>query len=397
VTGDGDTIMAMTTAESPMHRFGTRGHGTQVRAATSAAQREQSARRERQARALLDAMTLDQKVGQLVLPIIFPRSAAELVVTPELRALIRDGHLGGYFLTAAGGTPGQIRDFAAELQDAARLPLLLATDFEGGDWNFLRSAAGPRPSAAEIGASGDPERARQQGREDAALLAGMGLNLNLAPVVDVLTNPDNPVLQNRCFGDDPALVARMAAAYLDGLCEGGVAGCLKHYPGLGAATLDPHQALPTVEWTRAELDTYGLAPFRALIAVGRAPMIMTTHVLMPALDPERPVSVSPTAIHGLLRKELGYDGVVISDSLAMGAITAKYPVAVAAVDALRAGTDLLLGAPTIQDAWRTIRLLKAGLASGYLDTGRLDAAVLRVLRFKLCWRIIPEDALSASA
>jgi beta-N-acetylhexosaminidase len=159
-------------------------------------------------------------------------------MTEELRALLAEGGIGGYFITSAGADASQVRAFIGELKAAARLPLLLATDFEGGEWNFIRSAVGARPTPSAIGASGDSALAFEKGREDARLLASVGINTTFAPTIDLLLNPESPILQARTFGVDPALVTRMADAYLDGLATHGIAGCLKHFPGLGRASRD---------------------------------------------------------------------------------------------------------------------------------------------------------------
>jgi beta-N-acetylhexosaminidase len=346
-------------------------------------------RLENYARQLLAQMSVAEKIGQLIFPIIFPANADEVRLSPEIRALVAGQHIGGYFICAAGASAEQVRAFTRELQATARIPLILATDFEGGDWNFLRSAVGPRPSPAAIAANGDAKVAFYKGVVDAELLVSLGLNVNFAPSVDVLTNPENTVLANRTFGDSPEIVARLAAAYVDGLAASGIAGCLKHFPGLGATTVDPHIGLPHIARTRDELTSVELAPYRSLLRLGLAPMIMTTHILMPTLDPHLPASLSPVVIDDLLRRVLGYDGVVISDSLAMGGVSGRYSVAEASVLAFQAGTDLLLGAPDAEQTRASITALHEALAGGRMTQQQVDAAVLRVLRFKLRWSIIP--------
>ena len=349
----------------------------------------QAVRLERRARHVLGQMSVAEKIGQLVVPVIFPANAGEVRLGEEIRALVAEQHIGGYFICAAGASAVRVRAFTDELQATARIPLILASDFEGGDWNFLRSAVGPRPWPADIAAMDDPKVAFYKGAIDAELLASLGVNVNFAPSVDVLTNPDNPILQRRTFGASPDQVTRLAAAYVDGLAAGGVAGCLKHFPGLGAATVDPHTGLPLIMRTREEITGVELWPYRSLLHSGHAPMIMTTHMLMPALDPHLPTSLSPIVIDDLLRRVLEYDGVVISDSLAMGGVTGSYSVAEAAVLALEAGTDLLLGASSFDEARESVASLKEALADERVTAARVDEAVLRVLRFKLRWRIIP--------
>lgn len=355
------------------------------RRATRTTHRHRTTRHEQAAHALLARLSVAEKLGQLIVPVIFPAGPDDLALTPELRALIAEDHIGGYFLCAAGADATRLRAFTAALQTQARVPLLLATDFEGGAWNFIQSAVGPRPAPDTIQTARD---AYIKGTTDAALLTTVGVHVNFAPTVDLLTNPDTPILRQRTFGSDSATVAGLAAAYLDGLAAGGVAGCLKHFPGLGAATRDPHIELPTVTRDVAAIRAVELAPYRTLLASGHAPMVMTTHMDIPALDAELPTSLSPTIIHGLLRKELAYDGVVISDSLAMGAITTRYSVAEASALALRAGTDLLLGAPDFASARATRERLHEALAGGEIFIEQVDLAVLRILRFKARWGLL---------
>ncbi len=348
-------------------------------------------------RSLLARMTPVEKVGQLLMPIIFPASPADLTLSADLIALLDDYPLGGYFITAGGGDAHRVRAFSAALQAHARIPLILASDFEGGAWNYLASAAGPRPAAATVGASGEPTHAHAKGITDAARLRDLGLNVNFAPVVDVLTNPANPIVADRAFGADPALVTRMAAAYLDGLTSVGIGGCLKHFPGLGAVSTDPHYTLPTLQRTPDELRAVELLPFRELIQSGHAHSIMTTHIYIPALDPDLPTSVSPIAIAGLLRRELGYGGLVISDSIAMGALTARYTIPEASLLAFEAGTDLILGAPDLATTRATHAHFLEALAAGRIPHQRLDASVRRILRFKARWAILRNDESERAA
>ncbi|MGZ3681716.1 MAG: glycoside hydrolase family 3 protein [Ktedonobacterales bacterium] len=379
-------IHVVSPAGTAVHTQATAARGLVSRLARRFGRR--AMRLEKHAQRLLAEMSVAEKIGQLVIPIIFPANADEVRLSQEIRALVAEQHIGGYFICAAGASADRVRAFTQELQAAARIPLILATDFEGGDWNFVRSAVGPRPWPAAIAATGDAKVAYYKGVVDAELLQALGVNVNFAPSVDVLTNPESPVLANRTFGASPEVVTQLAAAYVDGLAASGVAGCLKHFPGLGAAAVDPHVGLPHVMRTREEITSVDLAPYRSLLRSGHAPMIMTTHMLMPTLDPHLPTSLSPVAIDDLLRRVLGYDGVVISDSLAMGGVEG-YSVAEATVLAFEAGTDLLLGAPDFEQTRASIAALHAALADGRVTQRQVDAAVLRVMRFKLRWRIIP--------
>lgn len=344
-----------------------------------------------EAQEVLDHMTLDEKLGQLIIPMPFNDTSMD-AGNGDMRTLITQYHVGGIFIPTFSMSAGTLHDYIAQMQAASKIPLIISSDFEGGGWNTLSSEVGSRPSPWAVGQSGDTKQAYNKGVGDAKLLRQMGLNINFAPVVDVLTNPTNPILQGRTFGTTSDLVTSMSAAYIDGLKDGaGIPGTLKHFPGLGASTVDPHKALPTVDRTLAQMEAVDLVPYKSLIASGRVSMIMTTHMLIPALDPNLPTSISPAVINGLLRHDMGYDGVVVSDALFMGGLSYKYSIPLAGLMAFEAGTDLLLGATGAGDTLATINLIKEALNKGQITQQYLDTSVLRILKFKVQWKIIPPN------
>lgn len=337
------------------------------------------------ANTLLSGMTLDEKLGQLIIPM-----APDTSYNTDMQTMISQYHIGGFFVTSNGLNRDQLRSFVQQMQAGSRIPMMMTTDFEGdGGWNVLQTTLGALPSESKLVATGDPHNAYVKGTQDAALLKSVGINVNFAPVVDVLTNPDNTVLQRRTFGSDPQVVVAYSTAYIDGLTAGGVAGCLKHFPGLGSVALDPHLTLPMLDTTLADMKLRELSPYYALLKTNHAPMVMVTHMLIPALDPNVPTSVSPLVINGLLRHDMGYDGLVISDALFMGALKPR-SVPQAGLDAFEAGTDLLLGAYSAGDVEETVRLLKEALATGTITQKQIDTSVLRILKFKYQWKIIPD-------
>lgn len=277
------------------------------------------------------------------------------------------------------------------MQKATSVPLFISTDFEGGVVNELRQITGERASEQSIGATGNPTMAYNAGRSAATDLTGLGLNVNFMPIVDVLTNPNNPGLPMRTFGSDPTLVTNMGRAYLKGLTDGGVIGCLKHFPGLGSANLDPHLALPTMNRSLATLNAVDLVPYRTMINEGIVPMVMVTHILNPQLDPNLPTSLSPNVVTGLLRKQLNFQGVIISDTLWMGGISNTYSLAQAAVLAVKAGTDLLLGPRGLADTQHMIYGLQQAVTSGQISQAQIDASVTRILTMKLHYKVLPHD------
>src|SRR5579885_3681630 len=214
-----------------------------------------------------------------------------------------------------------------------------------------------------------------------------GMNADLAPVVDVQT-VDPPILETRMFGNTPQVVVTYAGAFLNGLQENSVAGCLKHFPGLGAVTSDPHLGLPVVNRSLAQLENIDLAPYRTMIAKDNPAMIMSTDVLMPAIDPNLPAELSPKAINGLLRNQLGYNGVVITDGLYMEGISQRWTLAQAAVLSIVAGDDLVEGPYTPGQVAAVIAAFKQALEHGQLTIERIDQSVERILLLKVQYGII---------
>ena len=262
---------------------------------------------------------------------------------------------------------------------AARPDLLIALDEEGGDVTRLAHATGsPYPGNAALGAVGDPALTRRIYRAIGTELAAAGVNLNLAPTVDVNTADDNPIIGTRSFGADPAAVAGHAAAAVVGLQSAGVAACAKHFPGHGATVEDSHLQLPTVDEPLAVLRSRDLPPFAAAVGAD-VKAVMTAHIRVPELTGDDPATFSPAALR-LLRDELGFDGVVVSDALEMaGAAATAGGVGAAAVRALQAGADLLcfgadIGAGLVDSVLSEI---VAAVAAGGLPVARLEQAVGR--------------------
>jgi beta-N-acetylhexosaminidase len=269
----------------------------------------------------------------------FPGTAAPA----DLVDRVREGRIGGVVLFKRNiATPEQLRALVGELRDAApaSAPLLVAIDQEGGRVQRLRGPWTEWPAMRRVAEHGDPERTAAVAAALARELRDAGIELDFAPVVDVDTNPANPVIGDRSFARDALAVSRHARAFIAALQAGGVAACAKHFPGHGDTAQDSHHELPRLDHDVERLRRIELPPFRAAIEAGVA-SVMTAHVLLPALDPERPATLSPPAI-ALLRGELGYDGVVFTDDLEMRAVADRFPIAARVELALRAGVDALL-------------------------------------------------------
>src|SRR5438093_8745923 len=261
-------------------------------------------------------------------------------ISPELRSLAKEFSLGGVILFARNvAEPEQVAELAFE---AARLvpdlPLWVSIDQEGGRVARLKSPFTEWPPMATLGRSGDVRLAERFARALAAELKAVGVNLDYAPVLDIHTNPRNPVIGDRALAEKAADVARLGAAIVRTLQAEGIAACGKHFPGHGDTSTDSHVELPLVEPPPDRLRETEFVPFKAAIDAGVA-TIMTAHVLVPSLDETRPASLSRRIVHDILREELKYEGVILSDDLEMKAIAAEYEVPSAAILAIQAGCD----------------------------------------------------------
>ncbi|WP_367125153.1 glycoside hydrolase family 3 protein [Streptomyces phytohabitans] len=361
----------------------------------------------RKAAGLLGGMSLEEKVGQLFVVEVYGQAAdtshaknRELygVDTPaEVLAKYRPG--GVIYFDARRGPdnvrdPRQIARLSNGLQRASRVPLIISTDQEGGSAVFRLAAPatllpGNMALAATRSAADVQEAARIIGTE----LAAVGINQNYAPVADVNVNPANPVIGVRSFGSDPALCSELVAAGVRGYHRGRVASAAKHFPGHGDTDTDSHHGLPEIRHTREELERIDLPPFRAAIRRG-VDTIMSAHIVVPALDPTGvPATMSHPIITGLLREELGFDGLIVTDALDMQGASGEFPPDVAPVRALEAGCDQLVLAPETDTAFQAV--LDA-VRSGRISRERIDASVRRVLLHKLRRGLFPFPYVSES-
>lgn len=290
--------------------------------------------------------------------------------------LVRDLHLGGVIAFADNvASTGQIRAVNATLARRVRRdwPLLLAVDQEGGVVERVKGEATRFPAFMSAGAAGDPRLTRAAARASGAELRGMGFGLVFAPDADVTSGPGDPTIGSRSAGADPALVAEQVGAAVDGYTAAAVVPVLKHFPGHGSVPQDSHLTLPVQTRGRARLDAVDLAPFAAAVERG-VPAIMVAHLDVRAVDPRVPSSLSRPVVTGLLRDELGFNGLVVSDSLSMAAVSRSRSPARSAVQALRAGNDVLLMPPAPAAARDGI---VAAVRRGTLPRRRLEQAAAR--------------------
>jgi len=346
------------------------------------------------ARQILAQMTLEQRVGQ-----VFMLGFEGTTLTPSDHALIRDLHLGGVTLFARNiDSAQQLARLDADLQTIADLvPLFVSIDQEGGLVVRVTSGATVFPGNMAVGATGDRDLARQVGQAAAEELLAMGVNMDLGPVVDVNTNPNNPVIGVRAFGSRVDDVEQLGAETVTGIQGVGVSAVAKHFPGHGDTAVDSHRDLPVVPHPLERLEATELRPFQAAIAAG-VDGIMTAHLYLPAVEPRPnvPATLSHAVLTGLLREQLGYQGLILTDALDMDAIKKDRTAAEAAVEAFEAGADLLLIAGITEEDRAVLGdgppALLAAVRSGRVTEERLDESVLRVLEAKLRRGVIPGEA-----
>ncbi len=327
-------------------------------------------------------MTLSHKIGQMLL--------FGWQTDTQATVLIDDLHVGGVVLMGRNIQPlGRMKATIAGLQHRAQAaglpPLFVAVDQEGGRVQRL----GPphyakRATAREIGRS-SPETARTAAQEIGTELRQLGFNWDFAPVLDVDSNPRNPVIGDRSYGTDPEQVAAMGVAAMRGFQEDArVLACGKHFPGHGDTDTDSHFALPRITHDLAHLEAVEMVPFRAAIKAGIA-AIMTSHILFSALDPTLPATLSPAILTGLLREKMGFGGLIITDDLEMKGVADGWGAAEAAVLAVEAGADVLLCC----HEWETQKAIQAALlaavVNGRIAEGRLDESLARIAAAKVRW------------
>ncbi|MEV5613824.1 glycoside hydrolase family 3 protein [Streptomyces sp. NPDC052225] len=366
--------------------------------ALSAVPAQASAPSDKALRKLISGMSLEEKVGQLFVMRVYGHSATapdQADIDANLKEigvrtaaeLIDKYKLGGiiYFAWAHNvRDPHQIADLSNGIQKAglrqpSRVPLLIATDQEHGIVCRVGKPATLFPGAMALGAGGSHADARKAGQIAGAELRSVGIVQDYAPDADVNVNPANPVIGVRSFGADPQAVAGMVAAQVKGYQSAGIASTAKHFPGHGDTATDSHTGLPVITHTREQWERLDKPSFEAAIAAG-IDSIMTAHIVVPALDPaEDPATLSHPILTGILREELGYDGVVVTDSLGMEGVRTKYGDERVPVLALKAGVDQLLNPPKLDVSWNAVLNAVRG---GELAEARLDESILRILRLK---------------
>lgn len=327
-------------------------------------------------------MTLEEKIGQMIMMDFRSHEDGTPMteLSEEAAEEIEGYHLGGVILFAENlDTAEQTKALTEQMQEAAELPLLIGIDEEGGIVSRLDKSNIPHeqiPSAAMM--AGDTAQAEAAGRTIGSELKELGINVDFAPVADIYTNPENTVIGERAFGTDAQTVSDMASAFAAGLAEEGVLAVAKHFPGHGDTATDSHYGVAMAEQTLEELRAEEFLPFQRLIDEG-IPFVMAGHITTPnATDDGLPASLS-AQILGLLRQELGFEGIIITDAMNMGAITEAFSPGESAVMAVEAGVDIILMPANLEEACQG--LLEA-VSSGEITEERLEESVRRILEVK---------------
>jgi beta-N-acetylhexosaminidase len=335
----------------------------------------------------LKKMTLREKIGQMLMPYYFGVfTSTESPAYKDLLHQVEDNHVGGFIIGTIRGSLGIERSqvyptavITNELQVHAKIPLLIGADFETG--TGMRLDEGTNfPSAMAIGATGDPALAYIAGKDTALEARAAGIHWIFAPDADVNDNPANPIINIRSFGEDPHRVAEFVAQFTRGVQENGGLAAAKHFPGHGDVSVDSHLSLPLVPDDRKELEGNELVPFRAAISVGVG-SIMPGHLAVPSLEPDVtvPASLSRKILTGLLRDEMKYRGLIVTDAMDMGGVTSMYPPGEAAIRAIEAGADVVLQ-PPVPDA--ALAGIERAVKTGRISEKRIDESVRRILQAK---------------
>lgn len=335
------------------------------------------------AESLLSRMTLEEKAGQMVMAVT--HDAPDGMPDEKTRKTLQDYHVGSVIIYNKPD-PAFMAEYNNRLQKWASqtrlgIPLLISADLEFGAFQNIRRGTTAFPRQMGIGATHSAKDAAEAARLTAREARAMGFHWNFSPVADVNTNPENPVIGVRSFGENPQQAARLTAAQVRAYQKEKVIASAKHFPGHGDTDVDSHLGLPTVSYDRKTLEKVHLPPFQAAIDAG-VDSIMTAHVVVEAIDPDLPATLSHKVLTGLLRNEMGYDGIIITDAMTMDAIDENWGTREATAMAVQAGADVIMSTGSFEDHVETVSAILDGVRTGDFSEKRVDASVRRVLRAK---------------
>lgn len=335
----------------------------------------------------LDGMSTDEKIGQLVVA-----GFEGFDVDETFASLITDSHIGGAILFSRNIRDAQqLCRLINEIKETAGsgIPLLIGMDEEGGAVTRLPDDVLSMPGANALAQQGNPETCYNGGMQIANQLKSFGLSTGFCPDLDIWSNPDNTVIGDRAYGTDAQSVVKYGIAAMKGLRDGGVVPVVKHFPGHGDTDADSHYSLPVITKTKEELMEQELIPFQEAVKQN-VPAVMVGHLQCTQLDEKYPASLSYKIVQGLLRDELGFDGVAFTDDLTMGAVVENYSLGNACVLAVNAGCDMLLICHEYENVDKALTALKKAVGSGKITMDRLNEAVTRILKLKADYNITSE-------
>lgn len=328
----------------------------------------------------LNGMSLKEKIGQMVMV-----GLEGYAVDANARSLINEYKVGGVVLfgynVQSSGQLLSLINYLKITNSKAKAPLFMAVDEEGGRVSRMPKNIRDIPSSGAIGSVNNSELSFQVGRVIAEEIKAFGFNLDFAPVLDINSNPNNPVIGDRAFGSNAEVVSKLGVKTMKGLQASGIISVVKHFPGHGDTSVDSHLGLPYVDHDLNRLRGFELVPFNAAIK-NNADAVMIAHILLGRVDPQNPASMSKTIITDILRNQMKFNGVVFTDDMTMGAIVKNYDISTAAVKAVNAGADIILVCRGYKDETAVLKALENAAAGGTIPSRRIDESVYRILKLK---------------
>lgn len=328
----------------------------------------------------LKKMTIDEKIGQLIIA-----GFDGTTVNDELRSLILEKYVGGVILFSKNvESASQVVELNNEIKEINKVnksPIFISVDEEGGLVSRMPSEFKDIPTNSDIAKYDDEDLSYNIGKVIGEEISSLGFNMDFAPVLDINSNPDNPVIGNRSFGDNEAIVSKLGIATMKGLKDSNIIATVKHFPGHGDTSVDSHVGLPVVENDLERLKSFELVPFQKAIDEG-VDMVMVSHIMLPKIDENDPATLSKTIVTDILRKDMNYNGVVVTDDMTMGAIINNYDIGEAAVKSINAGVDIVMVCHQYENVTKVIDAIKEAVNNGSITEERIDKSVERILKLK---------------
>lgn len=337
----------------------------------------------------LKKMTIDEKIGQLIIA-----GFDGITVNDELQSLILEKYIGGVILFSKNVESASqvvaLNNEIKEINKVNKSPIFISVDEEGGLVSRMPSEFKDIPTNSDIAKYDDEDLSYNIGKVIGEEISSLGFNMDFAPVLDINSNPDNPVIGNRSFGDNEAIVSKLGIATMKGLKDSNIIATVKHFPGHGDTSVDSHVGLPVVENDLERLKSFELVPFQKAIDEG-VDMVMVSHIMLPKIDENDPATLSKTIVTDILRKDMNYNGVVVTDDMTMGAIINNYDIGEAAVKSINAGVDIVMVCHQYENVTKVIDAIKEAVNNGSITEERIDKSVERILKLKDKYNIKDEE------